>query len=296
MVCRPARRNGRAQRWARVTAEPRAPLAGSSEGRIDEQDVPLAGRGAVAVEHLDRPSDERLGELAGVPDRRRAADDDRVAAVVGADPEQPPQHVGDVPAEHAPIGVELVDDDVAELLEEQEPLGVMGQDRGIEHVRVGRDDLPRAPDRRPDRCRRVAVVGRRRDLQPGGARKLRELRDLVLAERLRREEEQGARRRVLRDGLQDRQRVAQRLARCRRRDDDHVPAGRGSPRSPPPGGCTVARSRASPARPRSAGPASRGSRQRQRRVAAARRGGPRRAPSTARQGVPSRTAVVSVGA
>jgi hypothetical protein len=40
-----------------------------------------------------------------------------MAAVVGADPQQPAQDVGDVPAEHAPVGVQLVDDDVAELLE-----------------------------------------------------------------------------------------------------------------------------------------------------------------------------------
>ena len=52
-----------------------------------------------------------------------------------------------------------------------------------------------------------------------------ELRDLVLAERLRREQEQRARRRVLGERLQDRQRVAQRLARRGRRHDDDVLAG-----------------------------------------------------------------------
>ena len=49
-----------------------------------------------------------------------------------------------------------------------------------------------------------------------------ELRHLVLAQRLGGEQEQGPRRRVLGDRLEDRHRVAQRLARRGRRDDDDV--------------------------------------------------------------------------
>ena len=179
---------------------------GMEDRRIDEDDVALAGRGAVPVDEPDRPAGEHRGELGRVPDRRRAADDDRVAAVVGADPEQPAQDVGDVAAEHAAVGVQLVDDDVAELLEQLEPLGVVGQDRRVEHVRVGDHDLAGRPDRRADRRRRVAVVGRGRDRQPGRRRQLAELGHLVLAERLGREQEQRPRGRVVGDGLQDRQR------------------------------------------------------------------------------------------
>ena len=146
---------------------------------------------------------------------------------MGADPQQPAQDVGDVAAEHAAVRVQLVDDDVAQLLEQLEPLGVVRQDRRVEHVRVGHDDLAGGPDRGPDRGRRVAVVGRGRDGQAGGRRQLAELGHLVLAERLGREQQQGARRRVVRDGLQDRQRVAQRLARRGRGDDDHVLAAMG---------------------------------------------------------------------
>ena len=61
--------------------------------------------------------------------------------------------------------------------------------------------------------------------RPAAAGQLAELRDLVLAERLRREEEQRPRRRIVGDRLEDGQRVAQRLARCGRRDDDDVVAG-----------------------------------------------------------------------
>ena len=144
---------------------------------------------------------------------------------MGADAKQPAKHVGDVAAEHAAVGVQLVDHDVAELLEQLEPLGVMRQDRRVEHVRVGHHDLPGRADRRPDRGRRVAVVGRGRDGQPGRRRQLAELADLVLAERLGREQQQGPRGRVVGDGLQDRQRVAQRLARRRRGHDHDVATG-----------------------------------------------------------------------
>ena len=61
-------------------------------------------------------------------------------------------------------------------------------------------------------------------VRPGGARQLTELCDLVLAERLGGEQEQGPRRRILSDRLQDGQRVAERLARRRGRDDNDVPA------------------------------------------------------------------------
>ena len=66
--------------------------------RIDEQDVALAGRGAGPVDQPRRPPGEHLGELSRVRDRRGAADDDRRAAVVGAQSQQPPDHVRDVAA------------------------------------------------------------------------------------------------------------------------------------------------------------------------------------------------------
>ena len=71
-------------------------------------------------------------------------------------------------AEDAAIGMQLVDDDDAQLLEELEPLGVVGQDRRVEHVRVGDDDLTGGPDGGAHGGWRIAVVGRGRDGQAGG--------------------------------------------------------------------------------------------------------------------------------
>ena len=192
---------------------------------VDQQHVPLAGRGAVPIDEPGRATGQHRRQLGGVPDGRRAAHDDRATAVVGTDPEQPAEHVGDVAAEHAAVRVQLVDHDQLELLEQLEPLRVVRQDRRMEHVRVGHDDLPGRSHGRPDRRRRVAVVRRGDDRQLGRGCQLTELGDLVLAEGLGREEEQCPGRRVLGDGLQGWQRVAQRLARRSGRHDHDVLAG-----------------------------------------------------------------------
>ena len=95
----------------------------------------------------------------------------------------------------------------------------------LQHVRVGDHDLACLADDGPDGRRRVAVVDGRREVHAGQAGQLAELRELVLAERLGGEEVQRPCRGVLRDGLQDGQVVAERLARRRGRHDGHVLAG-----------------------------------------------------------------------
>ena len=205
-----------------------ARTAGGIQQRgVHQQHVALAGRRPVPGQDFDRPSDQGFGQLTGVPDRGRAADDHRVAAVVGTDPHEASEHVGDMSTEHAAIGVQFVDDDVAELLEQLEPLRVMRQDRRVEHVRVGGHHLPGAADGGADGCRRVAVIGGGRHVEPGRTGELAELGDLVLAERLGREEEEGARRGIVGDRLEDRQRVAEGLARGGRGDHHEVATGAG---------------------------------------------------------------------
>ena len=68
-------------------------------------------------------------------------------AVVRADPQQPAQDIGYVAAEEAAVGVQFVDHDDLQLFEQLEPLGVVGQDRGVEHVRIRDDNLTSGPDR-----------------------------------------------------------------------------------------------------------------------------------------------------
>ena len=75
---------------------------------------------------------------------------------------------------------------------------------------------------RPDRRRRVAVVDAGADVHLGGCGQLAKRRELVLAERLGREEVERARGGILRHRLEHRQVVAERLARRGGRDDDDV--------------------------------------------------------------------------
>ena len=137
---------------------------------------------------------------------------------------QAPDHVGHVAAEDAAVLVQLVDHHVAQVLEQLHPLGVVRQDAGVQHVRVGYDDVAcRAHG--PSRVgRRVAVVGERLDRAAETADQALQLIDLVLRQGLGWEEVEGARFRVLKHGVEDRQVVAHRLAGRGRRYDDAVAA------------------------------------------------------------------------
>ncbi len=146
-------------------------------------------------------------------------------AVVSADTKQPPEDVGHVAAEQAAVCVQLVDDDDLQLFEQLEPFGVVGQDRGMEHVRVRHDHLARRSDRRADWVRRIPVVGGSIYLQPRSPAELAQLSHLVLTQGLSGEEEESPSRRIFGKTLQDRQQVAQRLARSGRRDHDDVVPG-----------------------------------------------------------------------
>ena len=162
--------------------------------RVDDEDVLASRRRAVVVDQLDRRLEHALGELARVGDRGAGADEDRVGAVVGADPPQPADDVGDVAAEEPAVRVQLVDDDVLQVLEELEPLRVVRKDRRVEHVRVGDHDLPGRAHDAADVRRRVAVVGVRLQADVGRAGQRAQLDQLVRRERLGGEEVERARR------------------------------------------------------------------------------------------------------
>ena len=121
--------------------------------------------------------------------------------------------------------MQLVENDEAQVLEELHPLGVMGKDPGVEHVGVRDDDMTGAADRGAHGGRGVAVVRVRLELDVYVLSEPLELAELILGERLRREDVERARGRVLRDRVDDRQVVAQRLAARGRGDDDGVLAG-----------------------------------------------------------------------
>ena len=183
-------------------------------------------RGApLSVDDVDRRLQQPLGQLAGVGDGGAGADEDRVGAVVAADPPKAANDVGDVAAEQPAIGVQLVDDDELQVLEQLEPLGVVRKDRRVEHVRVGDGHLARAAHHAADGGRRVAVVGVGLEGDIGRLGQRAQLHQLVGGQRLGGEEVQGAGGLVAGHRVDDGQVVAERLARCGGRDDADVAAG-----------------------------------------------------------------------
>ena len=194
------------------------------DGRVvEDEGLGRPGRTAL-VDEDELLLDEVLRMLLGIGHGRGAADEDGVLSVEAADPFQAPEHVGHVAAEDPPVDVKLVHYHVLQIGEELLPLGVVGQDAGVEHVRVGDHHVALLADRLPGVVRRVTVVGEGLDVRLQLADEAMHLRHLVVGEGLRGKEVDGPRLGLLDDLLEHGDVVAEGLAACRGRDEDHVPA------------------------------------------------------------------------
>ena len=109
----------------RRVAERARPLAELlvEQRRVPERDRPLGARCAVVVDDRGLDAEQRLGQLAGVGDRRRGEQEARLRAVDAGEPAQPPEHVAHVRAEDAAVDVRLVDHDVARGSRARRPSG-----------------------------------------------------------------------------------------------------------------------------------------------------------------------------
>jgi hypothetical protein len=106
---------------------------------------------------------EPFGQLARIGDRRRGTEEHRIRPVVPADPPEPPQHIAQVTAEDAAVGVKLVDDDVLEILEQLRPPRMVRQDSRVDHVGIAEHEVRPRSNRPPRILRRVAVIGKYAD-------------------------------------------------------------------------------------------------------------------------------------
>ena len=179
--------------------------------RVPHRDLPRRPRRAVAVDVREAVDARQvLGQLDRVGDRRGRHQDQRLAPRVGdAHAPQPPQDVAHVRPEDAAVDVRLVDHHDVQVHEEVRPRRVVGQDPGVQHVRVGQDQVRALADRAAVLALGVAVVDRRAH---GAAQPERRDRpQLVLGQRLRGVEVQRARRRDRAQRVQRRDVEAQRL-------------------------------------------------------------------------------------
>ena len=201
-----------ARRVERRLADPELAV---DDRRVVDREVALAARRAAAVDERHLALGERLGELLRVADRGRGADELGLRAVELAQPPQPAEDVRDVRAVDAAQAVQLVDHHEAQVLEQLHPLRVVRQDALVEHVGVRDHDVRPRADRLARVLRRVPVVGEGADLGADRLDRGVQLGQLVLGQRLRREEVERPRVRVLQDAVEDRAGCSR--ASCRRR-------------------------------------------------------------------------------
>src|SRR6185503_16332110 len=119
-------------------------------------------------------------------------------------------------AEDTAERMQLVDDDVAEVLEELRPSRMVRKNPRMQHVRIAEHHIGAGADRAAGVLGRIAVVGEDSNLlarsRRDGLAKRLQLGELILRQRLGRKEIQRAARRILKNGMQNRRVVAQRLS------------------------------------------------------------------------------------
>jgi len=178
----------RAGRCAWSASAPRRGCRGRVDHRrVPEQQAALALRRAALRDRRDRCAEQLLRELLRVGDRRRGKHEHRVAAVEAADAAQPPQHVRDVRAEHAAVGVQLVDHHVARFSKNCAHFVWCGRIPWWSMSGSTHDVAARA-HRLAGVARRVTVEGEGAHAEVACAVELDELGDLVLRQRLGRKE------------------------------------------------------------------------------------------------------------
>ena len=146
--------------------------------------MPFAGGRAVFRYGGHFPSRQRLRQLHRVLNGGTAQNILGVAAVKLAQPFQPPEHIGQMTAEHAAVGVNFVDDNVLQIFKQLHPLGMVGQNVGMEHIRVGDHDMARLTDGFPGGVLGIAVVGVGLDIHIEGLDHIIQAADLIGGERL----------------------------------------------------------------------------------------------------------------
>ncbi len=114
--------------------------------RIPEDDIPCGPCRRVRLDDRRRNAGQRESELGRVCDRGRRKEKLRLGAIQAREPTQAPDHVPDVRPEDAAVHVCLVDDDVAQVVEDVGPTVVVRQDADVQHVRIRQDHVRRVPD------------------------------------------------------------------------------------------------------------------------------------------------------
>src|SRR4029077_2372888 len=141
-------------------------------------------------------------------DRRRAANELRVAPVKIRDATQTPQHIAKMAAKNSAVGVKLIDHNIPKVFEQARPACMVWKNASVQHVRIREHHMALFSDGSAGVGGRVTVIGEDAETVIEPLVKVIEFRQLILRKSLGGEEIQRARVRSFEDGIQDRQVVA----------------------------------------------------------------------------------------
>ncbi len=164
-------------------APPNAKLLVDYGWVVKEEDL-LRGRCSVLVDQFNWALKQLFRQLPGVGNGGGTADELRPRPVEITDALYPSEHVGHVRPEDSTVGMKLVDDDVPQVLKELDPLGMVGKDARMEHIRIGDYDVPMSPNRLASILGGIPIVGEGSDGVSHGIDKLLKFSHLILGERL----------------------------------------------------------------------------------------------------------------
>src|SRR6267154_1791811 len=190
--------------------------------RIVEDEGFFGGRRAIAVQNFHICFQKTSGQISGIGNRRRGANKLRLTSIKACNAPEPAQHIAEMTAENSAIGVQLVDYDVAQILEEPRPPRMMRQYSSVQHVRIGEHDVPLFADGFARVARRVAVISEDAEavLEPGI--QIVQLCKLILRERFGGKQIKRSTVRAFQNCVQDWQVVAERLAGSGWRDHHDI--------------------------------------------------------------------------
>ncbi len=166
--------------------------------------------------------DQLRSKFAGICNGGRAADELRRGTIKSRDAREAAQHVGQVAAENAAISVQFVEHDVAKIFEQAHPFGVVRQDAGVQHVRIGENHVGAFADGFARVAGRVAVIGEYAEGIVKARGEIVKFRELILRQGLGGKKIEGARIRIFENGIEYWQVVAKRLAGGSGSDDHEV--------------------------------------------------------------------------
>jgi len=193
--------------------------------RIVEDESFFSGRSAVGGLDFDLGFEEARGEFAGIGDGCGAADKLWISAVETGDAAEAAEDIAEMAAENAAVGVEFIEDDVAEIFEEARPARMVREDAGVKHVGIGENDVTLFADGFAGVARSVAVVSENTEAIIEALIKVVEFGELVLREGFGGEEVKRAAIGIFEDSVQDGQVVAKSFSGSCGRDNDDVFSG-----------------------------------------------------------------------